>query len=111
MGLKAVVVVPAVSSLPVTSSPTTVPAVSGITIVVVNNSVPTTVNLPASPAPNQIVIVQDGGLNADTQNITVQGNGNNIDIPQLGASSSYVIGANGTDVWLNWKGTSWGVLA
>lgn len=110
MGLKAVVVIPAVSSISVISTPATVPAISGITIVVVNNAAPTTVNLPAAPAVNQIVIVQDGSMLAGTNNITVQGNGNNINVPS-GVTTSYVIGANGTDAWFNWNGSAWGVLA
>jgi hypothetical protein len=82
----------------------------GISIAVINNTHATTVNLPASPALNQIVVVQDGGLNAATYNITVQGNGNNILLP-YGSATSYVIGSNGADAWFNWNGTAWGVLA
>lgn len=110
MGLKAVVVVPAVSSIPVSSSPATIPAASGITIVVVNNAAPTEVDLPASPAVNQIVVVQDGSMLAAVNNITVKGNGNNINIP-TGVASQYTIGENGTDAWFNWNGSAWGLLA
>lgn len=113
MGLKAVVVVPAVSSTIVTPGATTVivTAVSGLSIYVINTTAPVAVTLPPTPATGQIVVIQDGGQNADANNITINGNGNQINIPQSGLSNSYVVGANGTDVWLNWNGTSWGVLA
>jgi hypothetical protein len=110
MGLKAVVVIPAVATQNATTSSTNVLPAGGITIVVVNYAGAATVNLPSSPATNQIVVVQDGSMLAGTNNITVQGNGNNINIPS-GVATTYVIGANGTDAWFNWNGTAWGVLA
>jgi hypothetical protein len=111
MGLKAVIVVGATTSQTFTSGPITVAPASGITIVGINASAPTTVNLPATPALNQIVIVQDQGNNSATNNITVQGNGHNILQPQVGLETNVVIGANGTDAWFNWNGTQWGILA
>jgi hypothetical protein len=110
MGLKAIVVVPAINTQNSGSATTNVGAASGITIVVVNFAGASTVNLPPSPAVNQIVVVQDGSMLAATNNITVQGNGNNINIP-TGVGTSYVIGENGTDAWFNWNGSAWGLLA
>lgn len=110
MGLKAVVVVPAVSSQSASTATTNVVAASGISIIIVNFAGAATVNLPAAPAVNQIVVVQDGSMLASTNNITVQGNGNSINIP-TGVATAYVIGENGTDVWLNWNGSAWGLLA
>lgn len=110
MGLKAVVVVPAVASQTGSTATTNVLAASGITIVVVNFAGATTVNLPSTPAVNQIVVVQDGSMLASSNNITVQGNGNSINIP-TGVAASYVIGENGTDAWFNWNGSAWGLLA
>lgn len=103
------VVIPAVSSTTYTSGPINVIPISGISIIVVNIAAPATVNLPAIPALNQICVVQDGSMNASANNITVQGNGNNINNPN-GVTSSYVIGSNGTDAWFNWNGSAWGIL-
>lgn len=110
MGLKAIVVVPAVNTTNGSTATTNVLPASGITIVVVNFAGAATVNLPASPAVNQIVVIQDGSMLASSNNITVQGNGNSINIP-TGVSTSYVIGENGTDAWFNWNGVAWGLLA
>lgn len=110
--LKAVVVVPAVSSQVFTGSGTiNVAAASGISIVGVNRSVPSTINLPATPAANQIVIVSDVGNNSASNNLTVSGNGNNIIVPNSGSVASVVIGTNGADFWFWWNGTTWSVLA
>lgn len=114
MGLKAIVSFPTsgagVTTVTVISSPATIAAASGITIVVVNVAGPATINLPATPAANSVIVVQDGSMLAGVNNITVQGNGSNINIP-TGAAASYVIGENGTDGWFNWQGTVWGLLA
>lgn len=112
MGLKAVVVVPAVASQVYTGSGAiNVAAASGISIVGVNRSVASTVNLPATPAVNQIVVVTDVGNNSAANNITVSGNGNNIIVPNVGANASVIIGTNGADFWFWWNGASWNVLA
>lgn len=71
---------------------------------VVRNSVAaaTTVNLPASPSSNQVAVVKDGSGNAQTYNITVSGNGKNID----GASTS-VIRVNYGSANFLYDGTQW----
>lgn len=109
VGLKAVIVAPAVSSTTVTTS-TTLTGTGGINIVVVNAPSPTDIYLPPVPALNQVYVIQDGSMNASVNNITVHGNGNNINVP-TGVSPTYVIGENGTDAWFNGNGTAWGLLA
>lgn len=113
MGLKAVAVLPVINPpVPGGGGVIPVPSQSGITLVLVNSNLgTTTVNLPASPATNQWVIVQDSGMDAATNLITVQGNGHNINVPSLGVETSYPIGSNGSDSWFNWNGSAWGVLA
>lgn len=91
-------------------SPVNLPAQSGLQIIVVNNPAPTTINLPNPYALNQQIEIQDGSMLAATNNITVQGNGNNINNPN-GAASSYVIGQNGTGARFTAQGSlnTWGV--
>jgi hypothetical protein len=47
--------------------------------IVVNNAVsPVTITLPAAPNDGKVITVTDGGGNASTQNITIDGNGKNV---------------------------------
>lgn len=94
-----------------TTTPITGSAATGITVEVMNVASASTFNLPASPVANEIVIVQDGSMNAATNNITIQGNGNNINVPNLGVETSTIINWNGGDMWFNWNGSAWGVTA
>lgn len=72
--------------------------------IVVNKTVgaATAVNLPAVPSTDQLVTIKDGKGDAVSNNITVNGNGNNID-----GASTYVIGsAYGWATFL-WNATQW----
>lgn len=64
----------------------------------------TTVYLPAdlTADSNQLIVIKDGKGDADTHNITVNGNGYNID-----ANSTYVIGSPYAWITLQWIGTGW----
>lgn len=66
----------------------------------------TTVNLVASPATGKVVLVKDGKGDAATNNITISGNGKNID----GAATD-VLNRNYGSAWLVYNGTQWNVLA
>lgn len=97
---------------PETSGPVTIASGAGLGVYSIYNSSGAgfTVNLPSTPAANQVVTIVDAGLNAAAHNITVQGNGNNI---SGGGSlgTSYVIGSNGGAVTLAWDGTQWSQIA
>lgn len=95
----------------VNQSTVTLSPVAGIYIVIINNPNPTTVNLPANPLDSSAVEIWDGSMAAASNNITVQGNGHNINNPN-GVTTSYVIGQNGTNAVFPWLGSSinaWGV--
>jgi hypothetical protein len=110
VGLKAVIIIGGSTSGSASGSgninPTSLFYIQGV-----NASAPNTQNLPANPIKNQIIIVQDQGNNASTNNITISGNGNNIVVPNLGAEANVTIAGNGEDLWFNWEGTQWGILA
>jgi len=64
----------------------------------------TSVTLPASPATNQFLVIKDGKGDSATNNITIIGNGHNIDgAPTLIIGSPY--GWN----WLFYDGTQWDI--
>lgn len=65
-------------------------------------AVPFTVNLPASPTAGDTYTVKDANGSAGTFNITVSGNGNNID-----GSSSIIISTNYTEARFTYNGTTW----
>lgn len=75
-------------------------------IIVVNRSSgsATTITLPSSRTAGQIHVIKDGRGDARTNNITVAGNGANID-----GVSSRVINLNYAWVSLVWNGTQWNV--
>ncbi len=75
-------------------------------MLVVNKTIPsaTTIYLPASPGANFVCVVKDGGGNSSTYNITISGNGNNID-----GSSSIGLTSNYGAYNFAWDGTSWRV--
>jgi hypothetical protein len=77
-------------------------------IVVVNKSTgsATTITLPTGPATGQIHIIKDGKGDAATNNITIQGNGKNID-----GAASRVVSFNYGAVSLVYNGTQWNVWA
>lgn len=95
----------------INTSPVNIPSFLGIYIAIIDNNAPTTVNLPSQPLDSSIVEIWDGSMNAAINNITVQGNGNNINNPN-GVVSSYIIGQNGTNAVFPWLGltvNAWGV--
>lgn len=63
------------------------------------------VNLPASPATGRTVSVKDKARTAATRNITVSGNGHNID-----GSATVVINVNGTNLDFIYDGTEWAII-
>lgn len=87
----------------------TATANSTITIYPLINTGARTFYLPATPSLGQIIIVQDAGSTFATYNLTVDGNGNQINVPGSGLGSSVIISDNGSSVWFNWIGTQWDV--
>lgn len=65
----------------------------------------TTVFLPAVPADSQLLIVKDGKGDANSNNITLDGNGGNID-----GGSTLVIGSSYGWNQLIWNGTQWNII-
>jgi hypothetical protein len=77
-------------------------------VIVVNKSTgsATTITLPASPTTGSMVIVKDGKGDAATNNITIQGNGKNID-----GTATRAINVNYGAFSLAYNGTQWNVWA
>lgn len=77
------------------------------TIVVVNKGTgaATQVNLPASPSTGRVIIVKDGKGDANANNITVSGNGKNID----GSATVTINTAYGVGRYA-YNGTQWNVV-
>lgn len=93
----------------VNSFPYTISSGAGLTqISVYAGSSAVTVNLPATPAVNQMVRVVDAGNTAATGTITINGNGQTISA-YGGTQSSIEIASNGGDIWLGWdtEGEQW----
>ena len=76
-------------------------------VVVVNKTVgaATQVNLPASPATGRVLIVKDGKGDAGSNNITVSGNGKNID-----GAASVTISSNYGVSRVVYNGTQYNVI-
>jgi len=64
-----------------------------------------TINLPATPSSQEVNTICDEGLAAATNNITVSGNGKNID-----GNPSITLAKNGAAVRLRYNGTAWFVV-
>lgn len=75
-------------------------------ILLVDTSSAKTINLPASPLAGRKLIISDSTGNANTNNITINGNGNNI-----GAVSSITINIQWKGRTLLFNGTVWIILA
>jgi hypothetical protein len=73
-------------------------------VIVIDKAVPqiTTVTLPASPVSGRTVILKDGSGNAASFNITIDGNGNNID-----GAGSLVLSTNYEAAELIFDGNQW----
>lgn len=77
----------------------------GYYVILVNTSTAKTVNLPATPANGDVYNVKDLTGQATTGNITVSGNGKNID-----GAASYVMNTNYSSSVFMYNGTTWSVL-
>lgn len=75
-------------------------------IAVSTSSTANTVNLPASPTTGNTYIIKDATGNAATHNITVSGNGNNID-----GASTFVMNVNYEGAVFVFGATQWGAVA
>lgn len=89
-------------SIVTTSGATTNLATTNSIVLVDSLSGARTVNLPASPFPNERHTIKDRDNNAATNNITIGRNGNTID----GLTSNYVIGTNAGSVTLVWTNST-----
>lgn len=76
-------------------------------VVVINKGTgaATTVTLPASPSAGRVLVVKDGKGDAASNNITVSGNGKNID-----GAASVTIGTNYDVRRLVYNGTQWNLF-
>lgn len=74
-------------------------------LIVTTNAAPFTITLPGSPSAGDFYLVKDGVGNSATNNITVSGNGNNID-----GSSNYSLNINYGAIGLMYNGTQWNVI-
>lgn len=77
------------------------------TVVIVNKTVggATQVTLEAAPATGRVIIVKDGKGDANSNNITISGNGKNID-----GAATLVINANYGTSRIIYNGTQWNVI-
>lgn len=77
------------------------------TLIIINKSVgaSTTVTLPASPNTGRVLIIKDGKGDAAANNITVAGNGKNID-----GSANLTISTNYGVSRIVFNGTIWNVI-
>ncbi len=75
--------------------------------IIINKTVgqATTVTLPASPADVRALLIVDGKGDAGTNNITVDGNGNNIN-----GSATFAMNSNSQSIWIIWNGTQWNIV-
>ena len=88
----------------VTSSPYNV--VDSDNTLKVSTASPRTINLPASPVRGRKLIIMDGTGSAATNNITISGNGKNIN-----GSASLVISTNYQAKTLIYNGTRWIIIS
>lgn len=89
----------------ITSGPYTATTADNI-IFVGTISLPLTINLPASPESGQTITVKDSNGGSFVNNITILGNGHNID----GSSSPLIINKNFGAYNLIYNGTQWNIL-
>jgi len=64
----------------------------------------TAINLPGAPGTGATYIIKDGKGDAGTNNITINGNGKNID-----GAATFILAFNFQSVELIYSGTSWGI--
>lgn len=92
------------NTLSVTTTPVTL-AENNIYVFVNTSTGAKTVNLHAGPTAGNTVIIKDDSNNAGVNNITVAGNGSNID-----GAASYVIAVNGMAAFFIYNGAQWNIL-
>ena len=66
----------------------------------------TLIELPARPATLQTIFITDAKGDADTHNITIDGNGNTI-----AGASTYTIGSQKGGITIVWNGSEWSIQA
>lgn len=77
----------------------------GYYVLLINTTSAKTVNLPATPANGDVYNIKDMTGNAAANNITVSGNGKNID-----GVASYIMNTNYSSSVFMYNGTTWSVL-
>lgn len=82
-------------------SPFTIPDATISGVWVVDAGAPFTVTLPANPVQGEIHEIKDGGRNSATHNITIGGNGRNID-----GATPFVLNVNGASLRVVYEPTS-----
>lgn len=87
----------------VTTTPFTIG--DGYHVLFVNTSSAKTINLPANPLTGDIFYIKDVSGTANTNNITVQGNGRNID-----NAASATINTTYGNLAVIYNGTTWSIL-
>lgn len=89
------------------SSPTSPYTPTSEDVVLVPNHVGAfTINLPLGQTPGKFFFIKDAAGVALANNITVSGNGNNID-----GASSQTINTNFGGIQVIWNGVSWAIIA
>ena len=79
--------------------------VSDYLISVDAQSGPINITMPASPSTGAEFIVKDANGNAGTNNITILGNGHNVD-----GASSFVMTSNYESITLIYNGSKWSIV-
>jgi len=74
-------------------------------MIIVDTSAARTINLLASPTLGKTYIIKDYIGSASINNITVQGNGANID-----GASSYLMNSNYSSITVIYNGTAWSIV-
>lgn len=92
------------TSINAAASPYTVGG-TDLDIGVVTSSGAVTINLPLSPATGRRLVIMDASGLAGTNNITIQGNGHNIN-----AASSLVLNTNYAGKMLIYNGAFWNII-
>lgn len=95
------------ASLRVITAGSSVTVLTTDNVIVVNKTVGgvTAIVLPPSPSTNQLIIVKDGKGDANTNNITIDGNGKTLD-----GGATLVIGAPYSWNQLIYNGTEWNII-
>ncbi len=89
-----------------TVTTTSLTVVDGYDVIIVGTlSAPITITLPSSPTAGDTYIIKDQGGTSATYNITVSGNGNNID-----GAASYVISANYQSITVIFANGTWSII-